>query len=357
MQNAGQQRFKPIEAEELPYDEIAFAELRKNKIMANITKVNNQYIMYARMGNNIRAANVTRMIEAQEKMILIFIVLLVLFSVWTYFLSLLFVKSSLGNIKQLVDYVKHLDIHNLDNPVPLLGPINDEIHIIWSTLQKSLNTIKEQTDSLKDFVTHASHELKTPLMSLNSIIDAGEKTGDHQETYTWAKKVLHNIGRLFETLVSITKREYHHIQKKDIDIVPIIHDIQQEIDTHYNQKQVSCTLKTPDAFIVNSNEEMFRIIFFNLLQNAYKYTPEKWTIHVKLHDNSLSINNSWPGISLEHIKHIWEKFWKNHHEHASKEWFGLGLYLVKLLVGKHCWTIDLESEPWETTTFTLSFTK
>lgn len=357
MQNMAQGRFKTIEPEELPYDEIAFAELRNNKIISNITKVDDQYIMYARMGNNIRASNVTRMIEAQEKMILIFIVLLVLFSVWTYLLSLLFVKSSLRNIKELVAYVKDLDIHNLHKPVPLLWPENDEIHIIGATLQKTLNTIKEQTDSLKDFVTHASHEMKTPLMSLSSIIDAGEKTGKHGETYSGAKKVLHSINRLFETLLSITKREYHKIEKKDIDIVPLMTSIKDEVEKIYPEKNIACSLDLPKSFVVSSNEEIFHIIFFNLLQNAYKYTNEDWTIHVKLHKKTLSISNSGAGISLEHIKHIWDKFWKNHSEQTAKEWFGLGLYLVKLLVHKQDWTINVESVPHESTSFTLWFGK
>ncbi|MEI8090833.1 MAG: HAMP domain-containing sensor histidine kinase [bacterium] len=176
------------------------------------------------------------------------------------------------NIKQLVDYVQDIDIHNLDKPVPLTGPENDEIHIIEATLQKTLNTIKEQTDSLKDFVSHASHELKTPLMSLSSIIDVGEKTGEHSKTYIGAKRVLHGINRLFETLLSITKREYHKIEKADINIVPLITAIKDEVEQNYADKNITCSLSLPKSFIVSSNEEIFHIIFFNLLQNAFKYT-------------------------------------------------------------------------------------
>jgi two-component system, OmpR family, sensor kinase len=350
-----QPRFPMPGIEERPFQEETLAELKQSKVFPNIARIDDQYIMFSQVGTTLRVSNVTRMVEAQERMVMIFIILLIIFSVWTYLISLLFVKSSLKNIHTLVDYVKDLDIHTLHKPVPLLGPVNDEIHIIWATLQKTLNTIKEQTDSLKDFVTHASHELKTPLMSLSSIIDVGEKTGEHKETYSGAKKVLHSINRLFETLLSITKREYHHIEKKNIDIVPLMQSIKDEIERNYPEKEISCSLDFPKSYIVSSNEEIFRIIFFNLLQNAFKYTTPKWKIHVRLHKDALSIDNSGPGISIEHIKHIWEKFWKNHQEHASKEGFGLGLYLVKLLVWKHWRTIDIDSKPNETTTFTLSF--
>ena len=138
-------------------------------------------------------------------------------------------KSSLKNINELVEYVQDLDINSLDKPVPLSGPDDDEIRIIGATLQQTLTTIKEQTDSLRDFVSHASHELKTPLMSLSAVIDAGEKTGDHSRTFSSAKNILQNINTLFETLLSITKREYHTIEKKEIDLIPLIQSIHTEL--------------------------------------------------------------------------------------------------------------------------------
>lgn len=68
----------------------------------------------------------------------------------------------------------------LDKPVPLDGPSEDEIRIIAEKLQQALNRIKQQTDSLKDFVSYASHELKTPLMSINAMIDVAEKTDTYR---------------------------------------------------------------------------------------------------------------------------------------------------------------------------------
>jgi signal transduction histidine kinase len=84
----------------------------------------------------------------------------------TFLFARIFVASSLSKIQELVQYVKDLDIHKLTMPVPLSGPEDDEIRIIAQTLQSSLDTIKIQTDSLKDFVSYASHELKTPLATI-----------------------------------------------------------------------------------------------------------------------------------------------------------------------------------------------
>ena len=351
-----QARFQAKETTEVPYEASGLAELQQGIIFSNIAVIDGQYVMFSRVNNTIRVSYISRLVDAQERMIVIFLVLLIIFSVWTYLVSILFVKSSLKNINKLVEYVQDLDIHSLDKEIPLSGPDNDEIRIIGATLQETLTTIKEQTDSLKDFVTHASHELKTPLMSLSAVIDAGEKTGDHSNTFSSAKNILQNINKLFETLLSITRREYHAIEKKEIDIIPLMQAIHREVSEMYKDKHISYSVDMPKEMKLRSNEEMFRIIFFNLLQNAYKYTNTDWTIHIQINNNVLSIINSWPGIDGKDEKNIREKFWRQRANADYQEGFGLWLYLVKLLVNKHGWTINMQSKSGKTT-FTISLKK
>lgn len=193
-------------------------------------------------------------------------------------------------------------------------------------------------------------------MSLSAVIDAGEKTGDHSRTFSSAKNILWNINKLFETLLSITRREYHAIEKKEIDIIPLMQAIHTEVSEMYKDKHISYSVDMPKVLKLRSNEEMFRIIFFNLLQNAYKYTNTDWTIHVQLKDTVLSIINSWPGIDAKHEKSIREKFWRQRANGDSQEGFGLWLYLVKLLVNKHGWSIAMQSKPGKTT-FSISLKK
>ena len=74
-------RFRAIEIDELPYDDVSFEEFTTNTVISNITRIDGQYIMFSRVGNTIRASNVTRMVDAQKQILLIFIVLLIVFSV------------------------------------------------------------------------------------------------------------------------------------------------------------------------------------------------------------------------------------------------------------------------------------
>lgn len=278
--------------EEIPYTPEIFSLLHENVFFLNILEVDDQYLMFKKVGATIRVCNVTGLVEAQEKMIVMFLVLLVFFSIFTYFLSLVFVRKSLKDIHRLVAYVQKLNINTLHEPVPLSGPEDDEIRIIGQSLQETLTTIKEQTDSLKDFVTHASHELKTPLMSLSAVIDAGQKTGNHEKAFTEAKTSLKSINTLFETLLSITKWEYQKIKTAPLDIVPVMQHLLGEVQKNYKKKQITCEVLLPKTCILETNEDMFRIIFLNLVENAYKYTPVQGTIKISLSPTMLSIANS-----------------------------------------------------------------
>jgi hypothetical protein len=67
--------------EEVPYQDDTFAELKKDRVISNIAIVDDQYVIFSHTGDTIKVSNVTRMVEAQQKMALIFLILLVIFSV------------------------------------------------------------------------------------------------------------------------------------------------------------------------------------------------------------------------------------------------------------------------------------
>lgn len=192
----------------------------------------------------------------------------------TFIVSRVFIRSSFTKINELVSFVQDIDIHNLHKTVPLSGPEDDEIRIIAQSLQSSLDTIKTQTDSLKDFVSYASHELKTPLATLRGLVDLGIKKNDIETTGPKIKKTLTEMNELLDSLVQITKREFASIHHEQTDIVPLIKSISENISKQFEKKSITLTISTPDNHTVLGKSEIISIIISNLLHNAYKFTPE-----------------------------------------------------------------------------------
>ena len=129
-------------------------------------------------------------------------------------------------------------------------------------------------------------------MSLSSVIDVANKTKNYEKSYPSAKKILSDINRLFETLLSLTKWEYHKIQKKSLDIIPLVTSISEEILEKYKDKKISFVSKIPSSYTLKTNQDIFHIILFNLVENAFKYTTDKGNVSVTITEHTISVNNS-----------------------------------------------------------------
>ncbi len=348
----GRGRFAQPLVDSLPYNQDTVDLLQEHTIFLNIAHIDGQYLMYRTSWQTIKISLVTRLVDAQRRLINVFLWLVIVFSFLTFWLSRLIVRKNLRNINTLVSYVQHLDLDSIEKPVPVSGPADDEIRMIGEALQRSLTTIKQQTDSLRDFITYTSHELKTPLMSLNSTIDLWLKTWTHAQTLEEAKRTIYHINSLFDTLLSITKREHEKLHKEPVDVVPIITDVIAMVKHVYADKWHTITTHLPKTYTLTCHADGFRTIVYNLLQNACKYTPARGKIVVTLaaDEHSLSVADTWPWIRDADKPNIRKKFRKNHTRGiiwatwatgSDDKWFGLWLYLVSLLVQKQWWHIEV----------------
>lgn len=257
---------------------------------------------------NINFVNVTHFVQAQKKLLSVSILVLVACALLTFLIARWFVKSSLQRVYILRDFVEGLDIHSLDKTVPVMGPEDDEIQIIADKLQESLYLLQSQADSLKNFVSNASHELKTPLMSMNSLIDLAIKTGSYEQTGEKLKSQIVSMNNLFELLITLAKYEFNELHREKIDIVPRIQEIVHGLEKQYPHQELYITL--PASYLVPANESAFDSIFSNLLTNAYKFTKAGDKIHISLENNILTIQDSGIGIEPKNLDSIWERFWK-----------------------------------------------
>jgi len=258
---------------------------------------------------NINFINVTHFVQAQKKLLSVSILVLVACALLTFLIARWFVKSSLQRVYILRDFVEGLDIHSLDKTVPVMGPEDDEIQIIADKLQESLYLLQSQADSLKNFVSNASHELKTPLMSMNSLIDLAIKTGSYEQTGEKLKSQIVSMNNLFELLITLAKYEFNELHREKIDIVPRIQEIVHGLEKQYPEHQLDLSL--PDSYLILANESAFDSIFSNLLTNAYKFTNAGDKIHVSIKNNILTIQDSGIGIEPKNLDSIWDRFWKN----------------------------------------------
>lgn len=329
-----------------------FNYLQENKIFKNISKAWDLYFYFDTNWIDVFVKDVTPNIQAQKNLLFISVYLLVFLWFLSYILSIYFVKTSLNKLNDLVEYVKNLNLNNLDKHFEIEGREDDEINILALKINEATDKINKQTLSLKDFISNASHELKTPLMSINSEIDYSLKSKNYQNWMINIKNEIWNLNNLLEELVLISKLDSDSpLKKTNKNISEIVISTSKMIEKKYKNKWLKLEKKLDDVEKMVNNWS-FEIIAKNLIENAFKYT-EKWKITITLTDKEFIVKDTWQWIKSENLNKIWERFWQEDNSKSDTTSFWLWLYLVKLLVKKHWWEIQVTSNVWQWTEFKI----
>ncbi len=322
----------------------------------DIAKVDDMYFMYKQVNNQLLVTNITQHISIQKNLVLISIYLIIIFGIIAYLFSLFFVRSSLKKLNTLLWFLDYVHIDNLNEKIEISGHPDDEINRVSQKFNEVFEKIHKQTLSLKDFITNASHELKTPLMSMSTEIDYATKTKKYEEGLINLKQQVKWMNALLETLVTISKLEsLETLKKESVDIDILTETIVSDIQKIYQQKNIILTTRLQKNISKKVHKESRNIIIKNILENAYKFTPEWWTIDISLDAKKLVIKDNGKGIAEKDLEHIWERFRQADKSKTDTKSFGLGLYLVKLLVEKHSWNITINSKVNKGTVCTINF--
>jgi len=219
-------------------------------------------------------------------------------------------------------------------------------------------------NSRKEFVSDASHELKTPLASMKILIEALlTQTEAPIELYReFLGDINHEVDRL--TLVINHLLALVRIDRKesDINIVPVQLGglIERVIDTLSplaKQRNININF-TYQEVVAEIDEIKIQQVLTNLIDNAVKYSPEETTVTVSLSvvDKyaKIVIADQGIGIAKEDIPHVFERFYRVDKARArSTGGTGLGLAIVKNFINLHKGKIELESEEEKGSTFTI----
>jgi signal transduction histidine kinase len=214
---------------------------------------------------------------------------------------------------------------------------------------------KRQDELKSRFVATISHELKSPLMALQTNFSnlsagfAGPITENQQAIVETCQSVIDRMDQLIVGVLDLYKIESGMIALNltDCDAAHLLHAQQSEMSSLFAQKGIEVSSKIPQsAFPVRWDGPKMSIVFNNLLSNALKYTPEKGRVSTQLEslDDFLKfeIQNTGEQIPKEHLETIFARFEKLHPE---AEGYGLGLAISRDIIEAHGGRIWAESRP------------
>lgn len=255
-----------------------------------------------------------------------------------------------------------------------------KISIISIKSDHTLIVIRDFTEMRKsqnmrsDFIANASHELKTPLVSikgfLETITDSAKNDLKSQKKFLEIMKSEANkMEILIEDLMLLSRIELQeHIRLKDkVDIKEVIENIILLNSKKINEKKlnVNLNIKEGERFVIGDKEKL-SAVFLNLLDNAIKYSGNSKSIKIESAKNtsglknysSISVIDEGFGIATEDIHRITERFFRT--ENAKKlkiEGTGLGLAITKHIINQHRGELKITSKVGKGSEFIVSLPK
>ncbi|MFA6552286.1 MAG: HAMP domain-containing sensor histidine kinase [Candidatus Paceibacterota bacterium] len=222
-----------------------------------------------------------------------------------------------------------------------------------------------EIDKMKtDFVTIASHQLRTPLSSAswgldNVLSDNTIPEKDRsiiKESYERIKKANQIVSEMLQA-VDISKEGYK-LNEEKIDLVKLVQDVMSELHYLTINKNVVMGLSSAEPVTVDADSKLLKASLMNVFDNAVRYSPNgKVDISVSVKENyaEIMVKDNGVGIESGDLPYIFEKFFRGKNALSiDPNETGVGLYVTKKIITLHGGTITLSSKLKEGTMITIN---
>lgn len=233
-----------------------------------------------------------------------------------------------------------------------------------------ITRIKKLEKLRKDFVANVSHELRTPLSIIKGYVETllDEQKPDQDTAKQFLKTIQKHATRLeilIADLLSISEMESAQPRLKliAVSLRETAESVIEELAHQAKGKSLELVLEMPPLLpAVKADAERLHQVFFNLIENAVKYTPQSGRVAVTARENGpdviCCVSDNGPGISAEDLSRIFERFYRVEKARSRDlGGTGLGLSIVKHIVQAHGGRVWAESEPGKGSSFFFTLGK
>jgi signal transduction histidine kinase len=253
--------------------------------------------------------------------------------------------------------------------LPTIESRHDEFGRLAESYQRMTSQLAELDKLKAEFVSVASHELKTPINVIVGYLELlqeniyGELNPKQREICATLGKQAQTLTRLVKRLLDISRFEAGggKLERRQIDLDRFLHTFESSFQVLALQREISFRVVRGDDLPshVLWDEDRINEVLGNLLSNAFKFTDRGGTVELAVEgvDNevTITVRDSGAGIPPEQLPHIFEKFYQaNNQAQSSSRGTGLGLAIAREIVEAHGGNISVASNPGVGTTFTIT---
>ncbi|MEG0014583.1 MAG: ATP-binding protein [Cellulosilyticaceae bacterium] len=260
------------------------------------------------------------------------------------FLGRFATRSFLSSLKSMDETIKSIDTNKLDSRLNISGT-KDELKDLAKTFNSMMDKLEIFINSQKQFVSDASHELRTPIAVIQGYANLLSRWGKDdpailEESLESIKQETDNMKQLVEKLLFLarTDKNTQHVEKELLNLSNLANEVLKQTsfidDKHLLKSSIA------ENIMIWGDSSLTKELLRIFIDNAIKYTPENGCIELVVKTSGknviLAIKDTGVGIDSEHLPHIFERFYRvdeaRHDQHGSS---GLGLSIAKWIIDIH----------------------
>jgi signal transduction histidine kinase len=279
--------------------------------------------------------------------------------VWSYYLT----KRNLRPVADITQTAYRISSTNLGESIKVFNK-NDEISQLAAVLNGLFERLQIAFDSQRRFVADGAHELKTPLAVLRTHwedeLNNPDLPMEVKQKLVGDIEVISRLTRVINNLLLLSQTEFADtgFDMTTVRVDELLQEIVSETEVLAGMKSQELTLDISQPAVVRGDHDRLYQLFFNLIDNAVKYTPESGRITVSLGveegEAVVRIQDSGTGIPDADLPHVFERFYRVNKDRSPETGgSGLGLSSCKMIAESHKGSIAVTSHSGEGSTFAV----
>ena len=277
--------------------------------------------------------------------------------------SVAFAHTFSKRLGQIMSSMRIVQEGNFSHKVIMNG--NDELTILADEFNDLSERLQTSENKRRQFVSDASHELKTPLASIKLLAETILQNDMDMDT---VREFVGDIGdeadrlnRMSQKLLDLTRGD--DVETEETEIIymaPTVERVCRMLSAQASDSQINITTRLQNDVPILIREDDFYRILFNLVENGIKYNIPGGNLTISLERTEewgiLKVSDTGTGIPEDAISHIYERFYRvDKARSRASGGSGLGLAIVRNMVLRNHGQIDVESTFGMGTTFTVKF--
>jgi heavy metal sensor kinase len=273
-------------------------------------------------------------------------------------------RKALAPMERLRRSTAEITADRLDRQLPIVNP-RDELGRLTETFNAMIGRLQRSFAEIRRFTADASHELRTPLTAIRTEAEVALAKplglAEHQQLLGSILEECGRLTRLTDQLLALAREDARAARQvhEPVDLAALVANVAETMRPLAEAKGLTLHAEAHEPLSVRGDAARLREVFFNILDNAIKYTPEGGEVEVRTDRQGpeavVTVRDTGVGIPAEHLPHVFDRFYRVDKARSREEGgTGLGLSIARTIVQAHGGEIELASTPGQGTVCTVT---